>query len=61
MGIRIKLVDGRTYRLDGIDAERVSRQLDNESESIEFSLEGVKTRIYKRYIVSVVWRGIEND
>ena len=59
MTIKIRLVDGRIYRLDGVEAERVSRRLDSEGESIEFTLEGVKTRIYKRYIVSVVWRGVE--
>lgn len=61
MSIRIRLVDGKSYQLDEVESKRVNEQLDSESEFIEFNFEGAKTRIYRQYIVSVEWRGIEND
>ena len=61
MSIRVKLVDGRAYQVYEVEAKRVNEQLDSESDFIEFNFEGAKTRIYRQYIVSVEWRGIEND
>ena len=61
MNIRIRLIDGRAYQLDGVKAEKTTRQLNSENEFTEFNFDGAKTRIYKQHIVSVEWRGEKNE
>ena len=57
MGIKIRLVHSGAYQLDGVEAEKVNRQLDSRNEFIEFNFEDAVVRVYRQYIVSVEWRG----